>query len=155
VCIELSAWSRAGPWAKRRGFDTVAQCVTGMAIIQGGRQTPRLMPVSALDYVSGYLAAFGAMVALQRRSREGGSWRVRVSLVRTGQWIVERGLLDSTAIADVPKELPDEEIARISVETPSPLGAIRHLAPVAQMPETPPRWARPPRRLGQDAAVWP
>jgi crotonobetainyl-CoA:carnitine CoA-transferase CaiB-like acyl-CoA transferase len=155
VCVELSAWSRAGPWAQRRGFDTVAQCATGMAMIHGGGETPRIMPVSALDYVSGYLAAFGAMVALQRRWHEGGSWRVRVSLARTGQWIVERGLLDSTAIADIPKELPDEEITRITVETPSPLGSIRHLAPVAHMAETPPRWTRPPRPLGQDAAAWP
>jgi hypothetical protein len=33
-----------------------------------------LMPVSAIDYVSGYLMAFGAMVALARRAKQGGSW---------------------------------------------------------------------------------
>jgi hypothetical protein len=80
---------------------------------------------------------------------------VRVSLARTGQWIVERGLLDTSAITEVPKELPDEEIARITMQTPSPLGLIRHLAPVAHMSETPPRWARPPVPLGHDAPAWP
>ena len=154
VCVDLSAWGDAGPWAKRRGFDTV-QCVSGMAMIQGGGETPRIMPASAIDYVSGYLMAFGAMVALGRRAREGGSWRVRVSLARTGQWIVERGLLETSAITEVPKELPDEEIARITMQTPSPLGLIRHLAPVAHMSETPPRWARPPVPLGHDAPAWP
>jgi crotonobetainyl-CoA:carnitine CoA-transferase CaiB-like acyl-CoA transferase len=155
VCVELSAWGRAGPWAERRGFDTVVQCVSGMAMIQGGGETPRIMPVSAIDYVSGYLMAFGAMVALERRAREGGSWRVRVSLARTAQWIVDRGLLDTALIADVPKELPEEEIARMTMETPSALGLIRHLAPVARMSETPPRWARPPVPLGHDAPAWP
>jgi crotonobetainyl-CoA:carnitine CoA-transferase CaiB-like acyl-CoA transferase len=155
VCVELSAWGRDGPWAKRRGFDTVVQCVSGMAMIQGEGEGPRTMPVSAIDYVSGYLLAFGAMVALMRRAREGGSWRVRASLARTGKWIVDRGLLDAAAIAAVPKELPDQQIARIVTETRSPLGLIRHLAPVAQMSRTPLYWSRPPVPLGHDAPVWP
>jgi crotonobetainyl-CoA:carnitine CoA-transferase CaiB-like acyl-CoA transferase len=126
-----------------------------MALIQGGGGIPRIMPVSAIDYVSGYLMAFGAMVALARRAHEGGSWRVRVSLARTGKWIVDRGLLDAAAIASVPNELAEEEIAHITMETPSRLGSIRHLAPVARMSETPARWARAPVPLGHDPAVWP
>ncbi len=155
VCVDLSAWGRAGPWAPRRGFDTVVQCVSGMAMLQGGRQSPRTLPVSAIDYVSGSLMAFGAMVALARRTVEGGSWLVRVSLARTGQWIVDRGLVDADALADVPRELPEEEIARITLETPSALGLTRHLGPVARMDETPPRWARPPVPLGYHTPAWP
>jgi hypothetical protein len=101
------------------------------------------------------LMAMGAIVALRRRAREGGSWRVRVSLARTGQWIVERGLVEATALADKPKELPEAEIARITMETGSPLGVIRHLRPVAQMSETPPRWSHPPSPIGADPPVWP
>jgi len=155
VCVELSAWSIAGPWAKRRGFDTIVQCASGMALIQGGGKEPRLLPVSAIDYVTGYLMAYGAMIALKRRAREGGSWRVRCSLARTGQWIAERGLLDARDIAEVPKELPEDEIARFSMETASPYGTIRHIRPVAQMAETPPRWSRPPVPLGHDTPEWP
>src|SRR5258708_863427 len=154
VYVELSAWSGAGPWARRRGFDTIVQCASGLAMIQGGAQ-PRLLPVSAIDYVSGYLMAFGAMVALRRRAREGGSWRVRVSLARTGQWIADRGLLDAAAIADVPKEFPDEEIPPLTMEPPLPLAPIRHPKPVPPSPQTPPRWTRPPVPLGHDAAAWP
>ena len=154
VCVELSAWGSAGPWSERRGFDTVVQCVSGMAMTQGG-EVPRIMPVSAIDYVSGYLMAFGAMVALERRAHEGGSWRVRVSLARTGRWIVDRGVLDPAQVAGVPSELPDDAIARITLETPSPLGRIRHLAPVARMAETPAYWTRPPVPVGHDAPAWP
>ncbi len=155
VCVNLSAWGWLGPWARRRGFDTVVQCASGMAMIQGGGEIPRIMPASAIDYVSGYLMAFGAMVALGRRAHEGGSWRVRVSLARTGKWIVDGGLLDVAAIAGVPNELPEEEIARLTMETPSTLGSIRHLAPVVRMSETPARWARPPVPLGRNVAAWP
>ncbi|HEV2548135.1 MAG TPA: CoA transferase [Stellaceae bacterium] len=154
VAVELSAWGRAGPWAARRGFDTIVQCSSGMAMIDGGDK-PRLLPVSAIDYVSGYLMAMGAMVALLRRAREGGSWRVRVSLARTGQWIVERGLVDAAALDGLPKELPEDEIKRITMETGSLLGVIRHLRPVAQMSETPPRWSHPPSPLGADPPAWP
>jgi len=154
VYVELSAWGRLGPWSARRGFDTIVQCASGMALIQGGG-APRLMPVSAIDYVSGYLMALGAMTALLRRAREGGSWRVRVSLARTGKWIMDRGLLDAAAVADAPSDLPEAELAGFMQETVSPLGVIRHLAPVAGMPETPPRWLRPPVPLGADPAIWP
>jgi len=37
----------------------------------GHERRPRVQPVSALDYITGYLAAFGVMVALARRVREG------------------------------------------------------------------------------------
>lgn len=155
VHVELSAWGREGPWARRRGFDTIVQCASGMAMIEGGGRRPHLLPVSAIDYVSGYLMAMGAMAALKRRVEEGGSWRVRVSLARSGKWIIDRGLFEPAAIAGVPRELPAAEIAGITMETPSLFGRIRHLAPVARMSETSPGWARPPVPLGHDPAVWP
>src|SRR5215469_5976313 len=133
VCVELRAWGREGPWRQRRGFDTIVQTATGMALVSGSGTQPRLMPVSAIDYVSGHLMAYGAMVALARRVHEGGSWLVRVSLARTGKFIIDRGLLDAASLAEVPDDLPADEIARLSIETQTPLGRLRHLAPVGQM----------------------
>lgn len=146
VCVSLSAWGSTGPWQDRRGFDSIVQCVSGMAVAQGGAGAPKLLPCSAIDYVSGYLMAFGAMVALARRAKEGGSWRVRVALARVGKWIVDRGMADPSAAA--------EPEAR-TMETRSPAGLITHLAPVVQLPETPPFWARPPVPLGYHRAQWP
>ncbi len=154
VVVELSAWGRTGPWSARRGFDTIVQCASGLALIEG-EGGPRLMPVQAIDYVSGYVMALGAMAGLLRRAREGGSWRVRVSLARTGQWICDQGLLDRAVAAAVPKEMREAEIAGFSQDTPSPFGLVRHLAPAARMTETPARWARPPVPLGHHAPKWP
>ena len=154
VCVNLSAWGESGPWRGRRGFDSIVQTVSGMAYVTGGA-TPKLMPVSAIDYVSGYLMALGTMAALVRRTREGGSWLVRVSLARTGRWIVDRGMLDAAALTGLPAELPEEELARLTMETVAPMGRVRHLKPAVQMSETPARWARPPVPLGHHPARWP
>ena len=126
-----------------------------MALVSGGGIEPRLMPMSAIDYVSGHLMAYGAMVALARRVREGGDWLVRVSLARTSKFIVDRGLLDGAALEGVPGDLSGDEIARLTTETQTALGRLRHLAPVAQMSETKARWTRPPVPLGTHPACWP
>lgn len=152
VCVTLSAWGTTGPWKDRRGFDSIVQCVSGMAHASGTATKPALLPVSAIDYVSGYLMAYGAMVALARRSYEGGSWLVRVSLARTGQWILDRGLV---APAGIPEDFPEAELDALCTEVDAPDGRIRYLKPVVSMPGTPPHWARPPVPLGFHAAEWP
>jgi len=148
VYVSLNAWGQTGPWKNRRGFDSIVQTVSGMAHASGDGTTPRLMPCSAIDYVSGYLMAYGAMVALARRAREGGSWLVRVGLARTGKWIVDRGTVDGSA-AQAP------EPAGLVMETQSPAGLITHLKPVVQLSETPARWERPPVPLGHHRPEWP
>jgi crotonobetainyl-CoA:carnitine CoA-transferase CaiB-like acyl-CoA transferase len=152
VYVTLSAWGTAGPWRDRRGFDSIVQTVSGMAYAQGAGSDPfkpKLMPVSAIDYVSGYLMAFGAMVALARRVREGGSWLVRVSLARTGKWIVDRG-----TVADFSSVL-NPEVKDLLIKTKSPVGEIEHLKSVLELSETPPYWERPPVPLGTHRAEWP
>jgi crotonobetainyl-CoA:carnitine CoA-transferase CaiB-like acyl-CoA transferase len=152
VYVSLSAWGTEGPWKDRRGFDSVVQTVSGMAMAQGAGTDPRkpkLMPVSAVDYVSGYLMAYGAMVALARRATEGGSWLVRVSLARTGKWIVDRGFIGD--FASVPPELPGEELKKLIMKTQN----YSHLRPILELSETPPRWERPPAPLGSHPAAWP
>jgi crotonobetainyl-CoA:carnitine CoA-transferase CaiB-like acyl-CoA transferase len=155
ICVSLSAWGGSGPWRARRGFDSIVQSVSGMAQLSAKAGKPRYLPVSAIDYVSGYLMALGATVALARRAREGGSWLVSVALARVGKWIVDRGLLPEDAYRGVPEELPPEELEPLYGEIDSPAGRIRHLKPVLQLSETPPFWSRPPVPLGTHAPAWP
>jgi crotonobetainyl-CoA:carnitine CoA-transferase CaiB-like acyl-CoA transferase len=155
VYVTLSAWSHAGPWRNRRGYDTIVQAATGMAEASSDAHGPKHLPVSAIDYVGGNLMAFGAMVALARRATEGGSWLVRASLAQTGRWIVQRGVLPPEAYRDAPEDLPADTIERLCTEVDAPDGRIRYLAPIVRMSETPPHWARPPVPLGYHAAAWP
>ena len=53
----------------------------------GGLGRPLHLPAQVVDHATGYLAALGALMALARRAREGGSYLVRVSLVQTGRWV--------------------------------------------------------------------
>jgi hypothetical protein len=97
----------------------------------------------------------GAMIALERRAREGGSWLVRTSLAQIGQWLVDLGELPEAELKGVPDEFTQDELARWSMVTETPSGPLRHLKPVAQLPETPARWARSSVPLGYHKPVWP
>ena len=160
VYVSLCAFSHVGPWASRRGFDTVVQTVSGItsrqaAVVPGKTPGPQFYPVSAIDYCTGYLMAFGAMVALARRAREGGSWLVRISLAQVGKWIVDLGEVPESAARDAPAEFTPEQLARWSMVSETPSGPLRHLAPVVQMSETQPYWARPSVPLGYNRPEWP
>lgn len=154
VYVTLSAWGHVGPWSNRRGYDTVVQSANGLAYT-GPNERPAFLPVSAQDYIAGYLLAFGAMVALGRRAREGGSWLVRASLAGAGHWIRQHGLLEPSEYSHLPKELPEAELQSLLTQHDSPAGRITHLAPAVQMSETPARWTRPAVPLGYHQPVWP
>ena len=160
VCVSLSAFGRVGPWAERRGFDTVVQTVSGIThrqgeLFPGAEPGPQFYPVSAIDYLTGYLMAFGTMLALARRVREGGSWSVRISLAQVGRWLVNQGQVPEDQLQDVAAEFTPEEIASWSTETDVPAGRLSHLAPTLELSETRPYWLRPTVPLGYHDPVWP
>jgi len=160
VVVSLCAFGHVGPWASRRGFDTVVQSVSGIADRQGkifpvAAPGPQFYPISAIDYLTGYLMAFGAMVALARRAKEGGSWLVRISLAQTGRWLVARGEVPEAQLKDVPKDFKSAELERWSTTSETPDGKLQHLAPVVRLSETTPRWSRPSVPLGYHQPVWP
>jgi crotonobetainyl-CoA:carnitine CoA-transferase CaiB-like acyl-CoA transferase len=160
IAVSMCAFSHAGPWASRRGFDTVIQTVSGIThrqgeLFPGAQPGPQFYPVSAIDFLTGYLMAYGALVALARRAREGGSWLVRTSLAQVGRWLVERGQVPEAELRDVAKEFTPAELERWSMTSDTPAGRLQHLAPVVRLSETPPRWARPTVPLGYHQPVWP
>lgn len=154
VYVSISAYGHAGPWAQRRGFDSLVQSASGIAWTEreaAGGSAPKHLPCQALDHATGYLAAFGAMAALMRRSIEGGSWHVRVSLAQTGRWLQSLG-----TIADgwrAPNVRLDD-VRDLMQTMDSPFGRLLVAAPAEFMSSTPPRFDRPPVPLGADAARW-
>jgi crotonobetainyl-CoA:carnitine CoA-transferase CaiB-like acyl-CoA transferase len=95
--------------------------------------------------------ALGAMAALHRRSIEGGSWQVRVSLARTGLWLRSLGRIQNGFATP---DLQREDIGDLLEETPSEFGRLSTVRHAAQLSLTPARWQRPPVALGRDAAAW-
>ena len=65
-----------------------------MACLEGTDELPKNPPVAINDFVTGWLATVGILQGLKRRAREGGSYRVTVSLSRTTLWLLSLGILD-------------------------------------------------------------
>jgi crotonobetainyl-CoA:carnitine CoA-transferase CaiB-like acyl-CoA transferase len=155
VCVSLCAYGYEGPWANRRGFDSLVQNANGLNIAEAeaaGEHEPRPLPCQALDHATGYLMAFGAMTALKRRATEGGSWHVRCSLAQSGYWFRNLGRIENGLA--LPDPSFDDVRDRIE-ESPSGFGRLASVRHSAVMSETPPHWTRPSMPLGSHAAEWP
>src|SRR4051812_17290824 len=155
VYVSLSAYGHAGPWAGRRGFDSLVQTTTGFNHAEGqaaGVEGPKELPAQMLDHATGYLMAFGAMMAKARQAREGGSWHVRVSLAQTGNWLWSLG-----RVADGfrTEDLKAEALAPLMEEVPSGFGPLRAVRHSALLSKTPAFWARPAMPLGSHPPQWP
>jgi crotonobetainyl-CoA:carnitine CoA-transferase CaiB-like acyl-CoA transferase len=155
VYVSLSAYGHAGPWAERRGFDSLVQTSTGFNHAEGqaaGVEGPKELPAQMLDHATGYLMAFGAMMAKAHQSREGGSWHVRVSLAQTGRWLWNLGRV---AEGFKTEDLPGDAVSGFLAEMPSGFGPLRAVTPSAALSKTPACWARPAMPLGSHPPQWP
>ena len=73
--VTVCAWGDHGPWAERRGFDSLVQAASGIARVEAGEQAePGVLPAQALDHATGYLAAAAAMTASRPPDADGGTW---------------------------------------------------------------------------------
>lgn len=154
VCVDLCAYGHEGPWAQRRGYDSIVQSGSGIAWSEGraaGTSAPGKLPCQALDHASGYIAAFAAMLALRRRAREGGSWRVRVSLAQTGQWLAAMGQHPGGKVG---RPLTQTEITPWLHHMDTAYGKVSAIAPVEDMPACPPRFSCPPAPPQQSFPGW-
>ncbi|MEU4384700.1 CoA transferase [Promicromonospora sp. NPDC023805] len=88
VTGRVSAWGDTGPWAGRRGFDSIVQAASGIALLEGRDGAPGALPAQALDHASGYLLAAGIVDALTREG-DGPGVDVTVSLARTAAWLLD------------------------------------------------------------------
>lgn len=156
VYVTLSAYGHAGPWAERRGFDSLVQTTTGFNDAEGqaaGIDGPKELPAQMLDHATGYLMAFGAMLAKARQAREGGSWHVRVSLAQTGRWLWNLGRLDGGL--NTP-DITGEDVQAAFIESmPSGFGTLKAVRHAALLSTTPARWSRPAMPLGSHPPQWP
>jgi len=155
VYVTLSAYGHAGPWAERRGFDSLVQTATGFNHAEGqaaGVDGPKELPAQMLDHATGYFMAFGAMMAKARQAREGGSWHVRVSLAQTGRWLWNLGRVADGLMTE---DLKGETVMPFIEEVPSGFGPLRSVRHSAVLSKTPAFWARPAMPLGSHPPQWP
>ncbi|WP_213455009.1 CoA transferase [Rhizomonospora bruguierae] len=150
VVATISAWGTEGPWAGRRGFDSLVQAATGIATAEGAPYDaakgglPGALPAQALDHGTGYLLAAAVLRALALRAVTGGGWLAELSLARAAHWLL------TTPPAAVPTEAAGDEPNRWCTRT----GPYRHALPPVTLPGGPETWAEPPHAWGSDAPAW-
>jgi crotonobetainyl-CoA:carnitine CoA-transferase CaiB-like acyl-CoA transferase len=155
VITAINCYGHEGPWRSRGGWEQLAQTVSGMAVMHGSEDNPEQQPGAAVtDYTTGYLAAFGTMVALLRRARTGGSYLVRVSLTQTAMWLRSLGWADDARL-DAAQALSPEEIASWLMSSDTGFGRMSYMRPAVHLSATPARWRRPTVPLGTHPPVWP
>jgi hypothetical protein len=129
------------------------QLASGLAheqAVASGVDRPVALPCQALDHGSGWLAALGALGALRRRIRDGGSWHVQVSLARTAAWLDSLGRVERLGLTP-----PDvAQLGDLLVRDDTPFGRVTHVRPVGTVVGAPARWDRMPPGPGQDNPSW-
>jgi CoA-transferase family III len=155
VYVSLSAYGDTGPWAQRRGFDSLVQTATGFnadesaaAGVDLATHPPRALPMQILDHATGYLMAFAALVALMRQKEQGGAHHVRLSLARTGQWLRTLGRVDNGF------SIPKPDVQPYMYTEPSGFGQLTALRHSACLSGTMLTWALPAMPPGSHAPQW-
>lgn len=148
VYVSVNCFGHEGPWRSVRGWEQLAQAVTGMASAHGeycNDGVPALQyPAAVNDYTTGYLAAYGAMAALRHQEMYGGSYLVRVSLVQTCAWTRSLGMRSVVAC----EPFSESELVGMRDSTDSEWGAMHFLKPAISISDCDIYWSTPPVPLG-------
>ena len=151
VVASLSAYGRLGPWAGRRGFDSLVQTACGFNLAEAeaaGAAQPQALPLQILDYAAGYLLAFGIQAALWRQATQGGSWQVQVSLAGVAHWLRGLGRMPQGLAAARP------DLAPLLHAEPSGFGTLRAMPHSVRCSHTPPGWRLPSMPPGSHPPAW-
>jgi CoA-transferase family III len=145
--VTLSAWGEVGPWAQRRGFDSLVQCATGIAVQETTPAgIPAALPAQVLDHATGYLAAAAALLALAGTAHGGPPLSARLSLAQTAHWLQSLGTAPRGPDRDVD---PNPYL----VDLPGFRGQVRVVGPPGQVGDQRPAWTST-TALGTDAPAW-
>tara|TARA_Y100001934_G_scaffold265176_1_gene343019 strand:+ start:10091 stop:11284 length:1194 start_codon:yes stop_codon:yes gene_type:complete len=101
----ISGFGQDGPYAKRPGFDQIAQGMGGLMSITGlPGQGPVRVGIPIADLTAGLFCAHGIMVALFERERSGvGQW-VHTSLLQAQLFMLDFQGARYTVDGDVPQQ---------------------------------------------------
>ncbi|MEC9344656.1 MAG: CoA transferase [Pseudomonadota bacterium] len=82
VLLRVTAFGQFGPYARRPGFGTLAEAMSGFAAITGQADGPPTLPPFGLaDGITGIAAAFATMTALRARDDTGRGQVVDIALI--------------------------------------------------------------------------
>ncbi|MCG7518594.1 CoA transferase [Ruegeria sp. Ofav3-42] len=151
--VTLNAYGWQGPWAARRGFDSLVQMSAGIA--DAGRDwanadKPTPLPVQALDHATGYLMAASVLSAMAEAASGNPIMSGQLSLARTAELLAVLGKSDveETITNAAPTDYGTTPEA-------SGWGAGHRLKPALTVGTANMSWDLPASMLGTSSAAWP
>lgn len=152
IDVSLCAYGWTGPWAGRRGFDSLVQMSCGIAdegMRQKGTGYPVPLPVQALDHATGYLMAAAILRALRMRTTTGDILSARLSLAGTARLLMSDGArpFHGAPINESVTDLCADEEA-------TSWGLARRIRFPIRIEGKGPIWRYPAGNLRIDPAVW-
>ncbi|PWY92837.1 alpha methylacyl-CoA racemase [Aspergillus heteromorphus CBS 117.55] len=128
IYVDENCYGPDGPFAERPGWQQIGDAASGSSYVMGRSQGHEdgksvLPPLPVSDMTTGIIGALGAMIALKRRTVEGGSYHVTSSLVAADAIALEKeiGLYPPEVVRDTNsrcgfKEItPDQYVTEILV----------------------------------------
>ncbi len=149
--LSLNAYGWRGPWAERRGFDSLVQMACGIAeagMRWAGADAPTPLPVQALDHATGYLMAAAAL-RLLTKALNGEAQNARLSLARTAVMLMRNPQAEKGSLSLTPESADYSPALEAT-----PWGPARRLRPALHISGTPMHWATPAAALGSSPARW-
>ena len=148
----LCAYGWSGPWAERRGFDSLVQMSCGIAhhgmeINKTDKPVP--LPVQALDHGTGYLLAASVLRALSHLYTHNRSSRARLSLARTAGLLLETPL---SAVSGTLRGSSDDDFRKAQELTD--WGPVARLEFPFNLPGITPGWTIPAGELRVHQPIW-
>jgi len=150
--VSLSAYGWTGPWAQRRGFDSLVQMSCGIAhegMSWARREKPTPLPVQALDHATGYLMAAAVIKAITNALCENELRSAKLSLARTAELLITLQQQENQTFLG---ESSIEHFA--SNEEVTPWGRAKRLKPPLSIDGIPMRWDLPASKLGSAMPHW-
>ncbi len=105
ILARISTFGPDGPYAKRVGFDAVAQAMTGAMSLTGFSGAPVRSIVPFEDYGTALHTAFGVMVALYHRAQTGEGQVVDGSLLATGITFMQNILAERQVLGIIRRQI--------------------------------------------------
>jgi crotonobetainyl-CoA:carnitine CoA-transferase CaiB-like acyl-CoA transferase len=82
IYCSISAFGKSGPYAKKPGFDTLGQAMSGLLGLLADPEDPKIMGIALSDYITGFSAAYGILGGLFARQATGQGLSVETSLLQ-------------------------------------------------------------------------
>ena len=157
IYVTIKFNTETGPWSDWLGYDFTAAGLCGLLTQLGSPDQP-MKPNKVqvvCDFLTGYLASIGVQAALLRRAKEGGSYKVTVTLSQTVMFEQMIGLVKKTDLLKLSEMGDDHKPLPPNLQTgQTVIGEFTRVGSQIEMSKTPEYWETVFHPIGSSKPEW-